>query len=144
MTNTPPSGRPLMTSVVHVPPWEITYRRPVQIVHGTRFEQLLEFGATFCGSINFFVFLSEFWAKYKLRAHIKHEKVNAFIENWEERKMKLLIDCNWRLYKNIKKFWKHLGFLAIFLETFWHSSKQLQYFTHFTSSIGTGLTYSLL
>ena len=37
----------------------------------------------FCSNLpKFFVFLSNFWAKYRFRAHIKHEKVSDFIENF--------------------------------------------------------------
>ena len=47
------------------------------------FEQLLAFGAIFCGSSDleqFLPFLHNFWAKQRFWAHIKLEKFNAFIE----------------------------------------------------------------
>ena len=51
------------------------------------FEQLLalrlehHFAALATSSKVFFPFLSNFWAKCRLRAHIKHKVINDFIEN---------------------------------------------------------------
>ena len=79
-----------MQKQVLVTHWRTYKRVGLSQLCSATFEQLLTFGATFCGSSNLEQILP-FWATFeqniglvapRFKAHIKHEKVNDFIENF--------------------------------------------------------------